>query len=115
MVLGEEIRFGLIERSRQVKPAASPKAKSSVAASYEYNPIKLEPTRILSAEIWNYYSGGPQKVWWDRNTAPLEAQLAKCIAGMIRMALRKRAERKALGECSAIPRPWCRIASLKTP
>src|SRR6266849_2962400 len=56
IVYGEKIRFGLIERSRQVKPP--PKPGSS---AYSYNPIRLEPTGNLSVEVWNYYSGARRK------------------------------------------------------
>ena len=91
IVYGEKIRFGLIERSRQVKPAPKPNGSSP----YSYNPVRLEPTGILSIEVWNYYSGGPQKVWRDRESAKLEEQLPKCIAGMMRIALKERADEKA--------------------
>ncbi len=90
-VYGEKIRFGLIERSRQVKPTPKPNGSSP----YSYNPIRLEPTGILSIEVWNYYSGGPQKVWRDRESAKLEEQLPKCVAGMMRIALKERADEKA--------------------
>ena len=90
VVYGEKIRFGVIERHQQVKPV--PKASSSSA--YPYNPVQLEPTGILSIEIWNYYSGGPQKVWRDRASAKLEEQLPKCVAGMMRIALKERADEK---------------------
>ena len=88
-VYGETIRFGLIEKSRQVKPSPRPNASSPSS----YNPIRLEPTGVLSIEIWNYYGGGLQKTWRDRESARLEEQLPKCVAGMMRIALKKRAER----------------------
>jgi hypothetical protein len=90
IIYGEKIRFGVNERSRKVKP---PSPKPNGSSGYVYNPIKLEPTGILSLEVWNYYSGGPQKVWRDRNSSKLEEQLPKCIAGMMRIALNERAER----------------------
>lgn len=93
MVYGEKIRFGLIEKSRQVKP--TPKANGS---PYSYNPIRLEPTGILSIEVWNYYSGGPQKAWRDRESTKLEEQLPKCVAGMMRIALKERADEQARKE-----------------
>ena len=65
MVYGEIIRFGLIERSRQVKPSPKPSASSP----YSYNPIRLEPTGMLSIEMWNYYGRGLQKTWRDRESA----------------------------------------------
>src|SRR5580704_11336963 len=95
MIYGEAIRFGVVERSRQIKPVAPPNAKSGISTSYAYNSIKLEPTGLLSIEVWNYYSGGPQKVWRDRDSASLEEQLPKCAAGMMRIALKGRAEEKA--------------------
>jgi len=97
IVYGEKIRFGLIERSRQVKPAPKPNGSSS----YSYNPIRLEPTGILSIEVWNYYSGGPQKVWRDRESAKLEEQLPKCVAGMMRISLKERADDRAREEREA--------------
>lgn len=90
LIYGESIRFGLIERFRQVKP--TPKPNDS---PYSYNPTRLEPTGILSIEVWNYYSGGPQKVWRDRENVKLEEQVPKCVAGMMRIALKERADEKA--------------------
>jgi len=92
-VCGEQIRFGVMERSRQVKPVVP-----STTSGYIYKSIKLEPTGILSIEVWNYYSRGPQKVWRDRDSARLEEQLPRCVAGMMRIALKQRAERKAREE-----------------
>lgn len=91
IVYGEKIRFGLIERSRQVNPAPKPPGSSA----YSYDSIRLEPTGILSIEVWNYYSGGPQKVWRDRESAKLEDQLPRCVAGMMKIALVQRARREA--------------------
>jgi hypothetical protein len=88
VVYGETIRFGLIERSRQVKPSPKPNATSSYAS----NPIRLEPTGVLSIEVWRCYAEGLQKTWRDRENAKLEEQLPKCVAGMMRIALRERAE-----------------------
>jgi hypothetical protein len=88
IVYGETIRFGLIEKFRQVKP--TPKLDAS--SRYSYNPIRLEPTGVLSMEIWSYCRG-LQKTWRDRESGHLEDQLPKCLAGMMRIALRERAER----------------------
>ena len=90
VVYGEKIRFGLIERFKQIKPTPKP-----TGSAYSYNPVTLESTGILSIEVWNYYSGGPQKVWRDREGAKLEEQLPGCVAGMMRIALKERAEAKA--------------------
>jgi hypothetical protein len=95
VVLGERIEFGVIEKSRQVKPVVAPNTKDS---TYTYNPTKLVPTGVLSIEIWSYYSGGAKKVWRDKDAAPLESQLPKFIAGLVRIALRKRADRKVREE-----------------
>jgi len=92
-IYGETIRFGLIERSRQIKPPPNPKD-----SPYSYNPVRLEPTGILSIEVWNYYSGGPQKAWRDRESVKLEEQVPKCVAGMMRTALKERADTKAREE-----------------
>lgn len=92
-ICGEEIRFGLIERFRQIKP--TPKPNDS---SYSYNPTRLESTGTLSIEVWNYYSGGPQKAWRDRESVKLEELVPKCVAGMMRIALKERADRKARQE-----------------
>jgi len=93
VIYGESIRFGLIERFRQVKPAPKPNA-----SPYSYNPVRLETTGSLSIEVWNYYSGGPQKVWLDRENSKLEAQISKCVAGMMRIALKERADDRAREE-----------------
>ena len=90
VVYGEKIRFGLIERFKQIKPMPKPSG-----SAYSYNPVRLESTGVLSIEVWNYYSGGPQKVWRDREGAKLEEQLPSCVAGMMRIALKERAEEKA--------------------
>jgi len=39
VVFGEEIRFGLVEKSRQIK-IEPPRAKNSTPSSYNYNPIQ---------------------------------------------------------------------------
>jgi hypothetical protein len=93
IVCGEQIRFGVIERSRQIKSAAV-----SGSSGYVYNSIRLEPTGMLSIEVWNYYSGGPQKAWRDRDSMRVEEQLPRCVAGMMRIALKQRAERRAREE-----------------
>ena len=87
IVYGETICFGLIEKSRQVKPCPKPDASSR----YSYNPIRLEPTGVLSMEIWSY-ARELQKTWRDRDSSHLEEQLPKCLAGMMRIALKERAE-----------------------
>lgn len=92
-IYGETIRFGLIERSRQIKPTPNPSGSPN-----SYNPVRLEPTGILSVEVWNYYSGGPQKVWRDRENIKLEELVSKCVAGMMRIALKERADAKARQE-----------------
>jgi hypothetical protein len=47
IVYGKTIRFGLFERSPQVK--SSPKPNSS--SPYSRNPIRIEPTGVLSMEV----------------------------------------------------------------
>ena len=69
----------------------SPKPNSS--SPHAYNPVLLEPTGILSIEVWKYYAEGLQKTWRDRESVRLEEQLPKCVAGMMRIALKERAER----------------------
>jgi hypothetical protein len=94
VVFGEGIRFGLVEKSRQIKTVL-PKAKGSTSSSYDYNPIKLEPTGRLSLEVWNHYSADAQRSWRDSDRASLEKQLPKCVAGMIKIALLRRAAEEA--------------------
>ena len=89
IMYGETIRFGLIERSRQVKPSPKPNASSPDSD----NPIRFEPTEVLSVEIRNYYGSGLQKTWRDRESARLEEQRPMCVAGMMRIALKERIER----------------------
>lgn len=91
-IYGQAIRFGVVERSRQVKPPTPPTAKNGVPTNYSYNSITLEPTGRLSVEIWRYSTGGYQKTWRDRDSASLEDQLPQCAAGMIKIALWARAE-----------------------
>lgn len=89
VVYGEKIRFGLVERFKQIKPTPKPPG-----SAYSYNPVTLESTGILSIEVWNYYSGGSQKVWRDCEGVKLEERLPSCVAGMMRIALRQRAKEK---------------------
>jgi hypothetical protein len=91
IIYGEAIRFGIVERSRQVKPA--PVSVSN--KSYLSDSIRLEPTGRLSFEVWTYSTGGLRKVWRDQDRASLENQLPKCIAGMVKIALYERAIRDA--------------------
>jgi hypothetical protein len=90
IVHGETIRFGLVEKSRQIKLPTPPNGSSS---RYSYNPIKLEPTGVLAIEVWSYYSGGAQKTWRDRDSVRLEEQLPGFVAGLLRIALNERARR----------------------
>jgi len=86
-IYGETIRFGLVEKLRQVKSNPKPDASSR----YSYTSIRLEPTGVLSMVIWSY-AKGLQKAWRDREGVELEDQLPKCLAGMMKIALRERAE-----------------------
>jgi hypothetical protein len=88
IVYGENIRFGVVEKSRQIKSA-------EMSGSYTYNRVTLEPTGILSMEIWNYCPERLRRVWRDGDRAKLEEQLPACIAGMIKIALAARSRRDA--------------------
>jgi len=57
-----------------------------------------EPEVGSRPQSQNYYSGGPQKVWRDRENSKLEAQIPKCVAGMMRIALKERADDRAREE-----------------
>ena len=47
VIYGEKIRFGVVEKSRQIKSATT-------LGSYTYNRVTLEPTGMLLLELWNY-------------------------------------------------------------
>jgi hypothetical protein len=91
---GEEIRFGVVERSRQIKHANTGNAKGEISTAHVYNSIKLEPTGRLSIEIWTYSNSGLQRVWRDGDRASLEQQIPKCIGGMIRLAVYAKEQRE---------------------
>ncbi len=88
IIYGEEIRFGVVEKSRQIKSATT-------SGTYTYNRVKLEPTGVLSMEIWNYCPERLRRAWRDSERAKLEEHLPACIAGMMKIALAARSRRDA--------------------
>ncbi|HET8925248.1 MAG TPA: hypothetical protein VFN26_19860 [Candidatus Acidoferrum sp.] len=88
IVYGENIRFGVVEKSRQIKSATT-------SGSYTYNRVRLEPTGMLSLEIWNYCPERLRRAWRDSERAKLEEHLPACIAGMMKIALAARSRRDA--------------------
>jgi macrodomain Ter protein organizer (MatP/YcbG family) len=59
------------------------------------NRITLEPTGILSLELWNYCSERLRRGWRDNERAKLEEYLPASIAGMMTIALAARSRRDA--------------------
>jgi hypothetical protein len=88
IVYGENIRFGIVEKLRQIKSATT-------SGSYTYNRVTLEPTGILSLEVWNYCPERQRRAWRDNERAKLEEYLPACIAGMMKIALAARSRRDA--------------------
>ena len=88
VIYGEKIRFGIVEKSRQIK-------SSTTSGSYTYNRVTLEPTGILSLELWNYCPERLRRAWRDSERAKLEKHLPACVAGMIKIALAARVRRDA--------------------
>jgi hypothetical protein len=88
IIYGENIRFGIVEKSRQIK-------STTTSGSYTYNQVTLEPTGILSLEVWNYCPERLRRAWRDSERAKLEEYLPACIAGMMKIALAARARRDA--------------------
>jgi hypothetical protein len=88
IIYGENIRFGIVEKSRQIK-------STTTSGSYTYNQVTLEPTGILSLEVWNYCPERLRRAWRDSERAKLEEYLPACIAGMMKIALAARARREA--------------------
>ncbi len=88
IICGENIRFGVVEKSRQIKSATT-------SGSYTYNRVTLEPTGILSLELWNYCPERLRRAWRDSDRAKIEEQLPACIAGMMKIALATRSRRDA--------------------
>jgi len=88
IICGEKIRFGIVEKSRQIKSTTG-------SGTYTYNRIELEPTGTLSLELWNYCPERLRRAWRDNDRAKLEEQLPASIAGMMKIALATRARRDA--------------------
>jgi hypothetical protein len=88
IVYGENIRFGVVEKSRQIKSAER-------SGTYTYNRVTLEPTGILSLELWNYCPERLRRAWRDSERAKLEEHLPACVAGMMKIALAARSRRDA--------------------
>ena len=88
IIYDENIRFGVVEKSRQIKSAET-------SGSYAYNRVTLEPTGILSLQLWNYCPDRLRRAWRDSERAKLEEHLPACIAGMIKIALAARSRRDA--------------------
>lgn len=88
IIYGEDIRFGIVEKSRQIK-------STTTSGSYTYNQVTLEPTGILSLEVWNYCPERLRRAWRDSERAKLEEYLPASIAGMMKIALAARARRDA--------------------
>ena len=88
IIYGESIRFGIIEKSRQIKSAEG-------SGTYTYNRVALEPTGMLSLELWNYSPERLRRAWRDNERAKLEEYLPACIAGMMKIALAARSRRDA--------------------
>jgi hypothetical protein len=88
IIYGEDIRFGIVEKSRQIE-------STTTSGSYTYNQVTLEPTGILSLEVWNYCPERLRRAWRDSERAKLEEYLPASIAGMMKIALAARARRDA--------------------
>lgn len=88
IIYGENIRFGVVEKSRQIKSAEG-------SGTYTYNRVTLEPTGILSLQLWNYCPERMRRAWRDSDRAKLEEHLPACIAGMMKIALAARSRRDA--------------------
>jgi hypothetical protein len=58
VIYEQKIRFGVVEKSRQVKVAETP-------GEYTYPRVRFEPKGILSLEIWSWWRGGMRKTWRD--------------------------------------------------
>lgn len=66
IIYSGNIRFGVVEKSRQIKSATT-------SGSYTYNRVKLEPTGILSLELWNYSPERLRRAWRDSDRAKLRS------------------------------------------
>jgi hypothetical protein len=88
VIYGQKIRFGLVEKSRQIKVAETP-------GKYTYPRVRFEPKGILSLEIWSWWRGGLRKGWRDGICTKLEEVLPSCLAGMMKIALAQRARHDA--------------------
>ncbi len=80
-VLGEEIRFGLVEKINRID-LTSPPEGGLVQRMVKYGgrPVSEEPSGKLSITVWT--SWGSDRRRWSDGKVPLEEQLPHVVAGL---------------------------------
>jgi hypothetical protein len=107
MVLGQEVRFGLVEKVERVEIVAPSKGGLlERVLTFAGKPVTFEPSGVLSIQVWNGW-GSNRSSWKDQKDKRLEAQLSQVAAGFIRLAL---ADRRNAEERRAAERERERIA-----
>jgi hypothetical protein len=96
-ILDQEIRFGLLEKVREIRPAA-PKSTNRFDSIFDRQPLEHEPTGELYFQVWNRCQNA-RKGWHDGKHQKLEQVLYKFVAGMVRIAQEER--REAERRCQA--------------
>ena len=88
---GEEIRFGLVEKVERIEIVAPPKGGMlERVLTFAGKPVTLEPSGKLSITVWTSYGSDRRK--WTDGKSPLEEQVSRIAAGLIRLALSDRAD-----------------------
>jgi hypothetical protein len=100
LILGQEVRFGLVEKVDRVEIMAPPKGGLlERVLTYGGKPVTFEPSGVLSIQVWNG-GGSNRSSWKDQKAKRLEAQVSQVVAGFIRLALadRRQAEERIAAE-----------------
>jgi len=93
-IYGQQISFGLSEKTDRVEILAPPKGGLlERVLTFGGKPVTLEPSGKFSIEVWNGW-GSTQIRWRDRKSRSLEEQLPQIVAGFMRIALAERAEKE---------------------
>jgi hypothetical protein len=90
-ILDQEIRFGLLERVRQFRPATPTKSTYRLTSIFDRPPMEYEPTDELCFQVWNSCQN-VRRGWHDTKHQTLEQMVYKFVAGMVRVAQQERHE-----------------------
>jgi hypothetical protein len=92
-IYGEGIRFGLVEKIDRIDVVAPPEGGMlERVLKYGGKPVAAVPSGKLSITVWT--SWGSDRRRWSDGKSPLEEQLSRIVAGLIRFALTDRAKER---------------------